>query len=128
MLSDAVHVDVALRFTNCFMAMSGQQEETLECLAERTDALRRLCMSQMSDRAFAVYTEFFTQTQSMCYFLQSQIWHRETERTINRLSSFSRAAGAQLELVNNMQDTLLQQQHEQHQLQAELLLIGRLLV
>ncbi|XP_050082919.1 uncharacterized protein LOC126569698 [Anopheles aquasalis] len=122
-LSDTVQVDIALRFTDCFMEMSGQ-ENSLHCATERTEPLKKLCMSEMTDRAFAVYTEFFTQTQNMCYFLQNQNWHRQTERTIDRLGVFSRAAGERLELVNTMQDTLLTQQRLQHTLQRELLMIG----
>ncbi|ETN60352.1 hypothetical protein AND_008029 [Anopheles darlingi] len=122
-LSDTVQVDIALRFTDCFMEMSGQ-ENSLHCATERTEPLKKLCMSEMTDRAFTVYTEFFTQTQNMCYFLQNQNWHRETERTIDRLGVFSRAAGERLELVNTMQDTLLTQQRLQHTLQRELLMIG----
>uniref|UniRef100_A0A182JAB8 Uncharacterized protein n=1 Tax=Anopheles atroparvus TaxID=41427 RepID=A0A182JAB8_ANOAO len=123
-LSDAVHVDIALLFTGCFMEMSGQ-EEPPDCVSERTEALKKLCMSQMSDRAFAVYTEFFSQTQNMCFFLQNQNWHIETERTINRLSSYSRAAGEQLELVNGMQGAILREQHKQFDLQIRLMRIGR---
>uniref|UniRef100_A0AAG5CQU0 Protein brambleberry n=1 Tax=Anopheles atroparvus TaxID=41427 RepID=A0AAG5CQU0_ANOAO len=123
-LSDAVHVDIALLFTGCFMEMSGQ-EEPPNCVSERTEALKKLCMSQMSDRAFAVYTEFFSQTQNMCFFLQNQNWHIETERTINRLSSFSRAAGEQLELVNGMQGVILREQHKQFDMQIRLMRIGR---
>ncbi|KFB44744.1 hypothetical protein ZHAS_00012643 [Anopheles sinensis] len=123
-LSDAVHIDIALRFTGCFMEMSGQ-EDPLDCVTERTEALKKLCMSQLSDRTFTVYTEFFTQTQNMCFFLQNQNWHSETERTINRLSSFSRAAGEQLQLVNDMQDALLLEQHKQYALQMDLMRIGQ---
>ncbi|XP_058169660.1 uncharacterized protein LOC131284817 [Anopheles ziemanni] len=123
-LSDAVHIDIALRFTGCFMEMSGQ-EDSPDCVTERTEALKKLCMSQLSDRTFTVYTEFFTQTQNMCFFLQNQNWHSETERTINRLSSFSRAAGEQLQLVNDMQDALLLEQHKQYALQMELMRIGQ---
>ncbi|XP_053671334.1 uncharacterized protein LOC128721588 [Anopheles nili] len=124
LLSDSVHIDIALRFTNCFMIMSGQGT-TLECHSERTEALKRLCMSEMSDRNFAVYTEFFTQAQSMCYFLQNLAWHHETEKMINRLFTFSQAATEQLETVYGLQNVLLQKLHEQYNIQAELLILGR---
>nr|XP_029729795.1 uncharacterized protein LOC115267081 [Aedes albopictus]XP_029729796.1 uncharacterized protein LOC115267081 [Aedes albopictus] len=123
MLTDTIQVDLALHFTDCFLEMSGQ-EERLDCVSERTEALKRLCMSGMSDRAFAVYTEFFTQTQSMCFFLQSQRWQSETDRTIDRLSVRSREVSEQLEEAGEIQRTVLEHQKQGMRLQEEMLKVG----
>ncbi|XP_058812062.1 uncharacterized protein LOC131676775 [Topomyia yanbarensis] len=122
MLTDSIQVDLALHFTDCFMEMSGQ--ERMDCASERTESLKRLCMSEMSDRAFAVYTEFFTQTQNMCYFLQGQHWQREADRTIDRLSVRSREVSEQLELASEVQQVVLEHQKEGLKLQGKILEIG----
>ena len=36
-----------------------------------------------------LHEKFFTHTQNMCFFLQAQVWHKETGKTINRLSNSS---------------------------------------
>ncbi|XP_065080306.1 uncharacterized protein LOC135703129 [Ochlerotatus camptorhynchus] len=122
MLTDTIQVDLALHFTNCFMEMSGQ--ERLDCVSERTEALKRLCMSEMSDRAFAVYTEFFTQTQNMCFFLQNQRWQVLADQTIDRLSVRSRDVSEQLEVASKVQRTVLEQQKEGMKMQGEMLQLG----
>lgn len=122
MLTDTIQVDLALHFTDCFMEMSGQ--ERLDCVSERTEALKRLCMSEMTDRQFAVYTEFFTQTQSMCFFLQSQRWQLEADQTIDKLSVRSKEVSEQLEVAGEIQRTVLEHQKEGLRLQGEMLKVG----
>lgn len=122
MLTESIQVDLALHFTNCFMEMSGQ--ERLDCVSERTEGLKRLCMSEMSDRAFAVYTEFFTQTQNMCFFLQSQSWQLEVDRTVDRLSVKSREVSERLEVAGEVQRVVLEHQKEGLKLQGEMLELG----
>uniref|UniRef100_A0A336MZ24 CSON008762 protein n=1 Tax=Culicoides sonorensis TaxID=179676 RepID=A0A336MZ24_CULSO len=109
-LTDSIQSDLALHFTNCFLEMSGQ--EPLDCVNERTDALKRLCLKEMPDRAYSAYTEFFTQTQNMCYFLQNQVWHRETENTINNLNSNSRIVNEKLREASDLQNVLLEHQKQ----------------
>ncbi|XP_063704881.1 uncharacterized protein LOC134834226 [Culicoides brevitarsis] len=122
-LTDSVQSDLALHFTNCFLEMSGQ--EPLDCVNERTVALKRLCLKDVSDRAYNAYTEFFTQTQNMCYFLQNQIWHRETENTINSLSSNSRIVSEKLREASDLQNVLLEHQKKGLQAQEELIANGK---
>lgn len=62
--------------------MSGQG--AISCVATRKE-----CLKHLSDREFNAYTEFYTHTQNICYFLQSKLWHEESEKTIDRLSSTS---------------------------------------
>lgn len=121
-LTDSIQVDLALHLTNCFMEQSGQ--ERLDCVSERTEALKRLCMSQMTDRVFAVYTEFFTQTQNICFFLEGQSWQSETDRTIDRLSVRSREVSERLEMAGQVQRAVLEHQKEGLKLQGEMLALG----
>ncbi|XP_055612867.1 uncharacterized protein LOC129759440 [Uranotaenia lowii] len=121
-LTDSIQVDLALHFTDCFLEMSGQ--ERLDCASERTESLKRLCMSEMSDRAFGVYTEFFTQTQNMCFFLQSQRWQRESDRTVERLTVRSREVSDRLEMAGEVQRVVLEHQKEGLRLQTEMLALG----
>nr|XP_022917220.1 uncharacterized protein LOC111426771 [Onthophagus taurus] len=72
-LSEETQSEVALYLTNCFLAMSGH--EIYKCEADKKPNLRGICISTMSDRAFNVYTEFYTHTLNICYFLRGQIWH-----------------------------------------------------
>lgn len=103
--------------------MSGQ--DPLDCVSERTVALKRLCMKDMPDRAYNAYTEFFTQTQNMCYFLQNQVWHRETENTINNLNSNSRIVNEKLREASDLQNVLLEHQQQGLVAQEELLKNGK---
>lgn len=123
MLTDSIQSDLALHFTNCFLEMSGQ--DPLDCVNERTTALKRLCMKEMPDRAYSAYTEFFTQTQNMCYFLQNQVWHRETESTINNLNSNSRIVSERLREASDLQNMLLEHQKQGLIAQEQLIKNGK---
>ncbi|KAJ8926496.1 hypothetical protein NQ314_021098 [Rhamnusium bicolor] len=72
-LSEDMQSDIALHITNCFLEMSGH--ETYNCELDKKPNLRAICINSMSDRAFNVYTEFYTHTQNICWFLRGQIWH-----------------------------------------------------
>lgn len=122
-LTDSIQSDLALHFTNCFLEMSGQ--DPLDCVNERTTALKRLCMKEMPDRAYSAYTEFFTQTQNMCYFLQNQVWHRETESTINNLNSNSRIVSEKLREASDLQNMLLEHQKQGLIAQEQLIKNGK---
>lgn len=83
-LDDNTQSGIALEFANCFLQGAGLARH--ECTTGDTAAKwNKLCLSKMSERAFIAYTEFFTHTQSMCFFIMSQLWHEETEKTIDRL-------------------------------------------
>ena len=65
----------------------------------------------MTDRAFNSYTEFFTHTQSVCFYLQSELWQQNTESTIDRLTQTSvkvkdrlEDASKQLDQLNGLQE------------------------
>ncbi|KAJ8953959.1 hypothetical protein NQ318_019202 [Aromia moschata] len=100
-LSEDTQSDIALHITNCFLEMSGH--ETYNCELDRKPNLRAICISSMSDRAFNVYTEFYTHTQNICWFLRGQIWHETiAENTIK--------VGKQLKVTAQNQESLLQAQ------------------
>ncbi len=78
-LNDDVQSRLALAFTNCFLAKAGLQ--TFPC---DKDTEISQCLASVSSNGFTAYTNFFTHTQSMCHFLQAQVWQKETDNTIGR--------------------------------------------
>ena len=111
-LSEEIQNDLALKFTDCFLQMSGY--EPLNCKEPIN-----ICPQKLSDRAFNAYTEFYTHTHSICFFLQSQTWQEEAEKTVNKLSLTSLLVSKQLKeadinqqkLLKNQNDSLLKQQN-----------------
>lgn len=97
-LSEEMQSDIALALTNCFLDMSGI--ETHHCEMNKKQNLKKICVSSMSDRAFSVYTEFYTQTLNMCWFLRGQIWQETISENTMRV-------GKQLELSAEKQEVLL---------------------
>ena len=118
-LTENAQTDVALKFTDCFLKMSGHESYECENYPVRAD-----CIKNMPDRAFNAFTEFYTHVYNICFFLQSQIWHEETERTIDRLFASSAHITEQLEEAEEVQTMLLQQQRESMAVQQELLSNG----
>lgn len=78
--------------------MSGH--ETYNCDLDRKSNLRGICISSMTDRAFNVYTEFYTHTQNMCSFLRGLVWQEAIAESTHRV-------GAQLEMSARNQEDLL---------------------
>lgn len=103
--------------------MSGQQ--TYNCFSDKKPNLRRICIDSMSDRAFNVYTEFYSHTQNMCFYLYNKIWHEKAEETINLLNSNTQYVNEQLELAKNLQANLLEQQQRGLEIQDILMRQGK---
>lgn len=98
--------------------MSGH--DTYNCELDKKPNLRAICINSMSDRAFNVYTEFYTHTQNICWFLRGQIWHETiSENTLK--------VGKQLEITAQNQESLLQAQKESLELQEKMLQHGKFL-
>ncbi|XP_018566347.1 uncharacterized protein LOC108907239 [Anoplophora glabripennis] len=115
-LSEDTQSDIALHITNCFLEMSGHQ--TYNCELDKKPNLRAICINSMSDRAFNVYTEFYTHTQNICWFLRGQIWHETiAENTLK--------VGKQLEVTAQNQEGLLRAQRESLELQEKMLKHGK---
>ncbi|KAJ8916140.1 hypothetical protein NQ315_004507 [Exocentrus adspersus] len=117
-LSEDTQSDIALHLMNCFLEMSGHQ--TYNCELDKKPNLRAICINSMTDRAFNVYTEFYTHTQNICWFLRGQIWHETiSENTLK--------VGKQLEVTAQNQEGLLQAQKESLELQEKMLKHGKFL-
>ncbi|KAF5285907.1 hypothetical protein FQA39_LY04368 [Lamprigera yunnana] len=114
-LSEDSQSIIALHLANCFLEMSGH--ESYNCELEKKPNLKQICISSMSDRAFNVYTEFYTHTQSICWFLREQVWQETIADNTFRV-------GKQLETFANIQEDILQSQQESLDIQEKLLSHG----
>ena len=91
-LTDMQQSRLAVAFANCHLAKSARQ--TYPC----TDSMTiEECTRDIDPVSFQTYTEFFTHTGHICYFLQSQLWQERTENVISRLSDSSKEALDKLE-------------------------------
>lgn len=83
-LTDTQQSRLAVAFANCHLEKSGRI--TYPC----TNAMSiRACTGDMDSVAFQTYTEFFTHTRHICYFLQNELWQEKTESIISHLSETS---------------------------------------
>lgn len=113
-LTETTQAALAWRFTKCFM---DQSMDTQMELCEPDD---KHCVENVPERIFQAYTNFFTHTQSICFYLMSQVWHTETEHTISALRMHSHSVSKQLEMASQLQVNLLQQQREGLKVQRQL--------
>ncbi|XP_072382064.1 uncharacterized protein [Diabrotica undecimpunctata] len=118
LLTEEIQSEIALHFTNCFLSMSGH--DTYNCGLDKKANVRAICINSMSDRAFNVYTEFYTHTQNICAFLQGHVWQEIiTENTI--------LVSKQLKETAQNQEGLLAAQKESLRLQEKMLHHGKVL-
>ena len=106
-LTDDTQHRLALAFSNCFLKKTGRT--VYECPG--TDTVES-CTGEMSPEAYNVYTEFFTHTQNICYFLQAQSWQEETDDTIDRLAENSAHVARQIEDSSELQSQVILKQNE----------------
>lgn len=104
-LTDVMQSRLALAYLNCFLLVQGRDTyfcddsmSTRECLLDITE----------SDRSSLA--TFFTHTQNICYFLQSQVWHKNTQATISRLSQVSDEVAENLAATTDLQWEALRNQ------------------
>lgn len=83
-LTDGQQSRLAVAFANCHLGKSGRK--TYAC--DSTMSVKS-CTMDMDSVAFQTYTEFFTHTGHICYFLQSQLWQERADNTILQLSETS---------------------------------------
>jgi len=114
-LDDEVQSRLALNFANCFLAKSGQN--TFPC---QPDTPIEACLQEVDNNAFTAYSNFFTHTQNMCYFLQTQVWQEDTEATINSLASNSAKVSESLAESHQLQRQLVSRQEESLEYHKEL--------
>ncbi len=106
-LTDDRQHRLALAFTNCFLEKTGRT--TYPC-TEEADVSS--CTEGMAAEAYNTYTEFFTHTQNICFFLQSQIWQDEADETISKLADNSAAVAQQIEDSSVLQGDIIKKQNE----------------
>ena len=83
-MNDAEQRKLAIAFTNCHLAASGKP--TYPCDDESDVAA---CTKDMDVLSFNAYTEFFTHTGHICFFLHQVTWQEKTELTISTLAENS---------------------------------------
>lgn len=109
-LDDETQARLGLAFANCFLEKIGQK--TYPCPPESSIMQ---CASNMDDRAYQAYTQFFTHTQSVCFFLANQVWQQRAENTIHELSTTSIKVTERLEDMNKVQAESIQTQRHLNQ-------------
>jgi len=114
-LDDDMQSRLALAFTNCFLAKVGMT--TYPC--SQTSAMSD-CLKNVDNNAFTSYANFFTHTQNMCYFLQSQVWNEETQNTIQRLASNSAKVSKSIADSSRLQEDIIEKQQETLDYQRQL--------
>jgi len=114
-LTEDVQHELALNFVRCFLLKTGRPMVPCEDI-DKTECTRR-----MSSEAFNAYTEFFTHTQSICFYLQASEWQITTEETVNRLTDTSANVVHKLESAEDIQQELLRKQNDSIRLQQHLL-------
>ena len=91
-LSDIEQSRLAVAFANCHLQKSGRK--TYFC--DDTMSIKD-CTMDMNSIAFQTYTEFFTHTGHICYFLQNLLWQEKAESVIFQLSETSSLAVKKLQ-------------------------------
>lgn len=104
-LTDDVQARLGLSFTNCYLEKMGLT--TYPC--PLSDTIKE-CVKGMNDRSFQAYTNFFTHTQSVCFFLSSQLWQRRTQETIGKLSMIAGKVSEKLGEMKSLQEESIETQ------------------
>ncbi|XP_078677051.1 uncharacterized protein LOC144913860 isoform X1 [Branchiostoma floridae x Branchiostoma belcheri] len=115
-LTDDEQSRMAIAFANCHLAKSGKRDYA--CKPGQTI---QECTQDMDDLAFSTYTEFFTHTQNICFFLQNQVWQESTERTVSMLADNSDKVAHKLELTAEMQEMVIARQNASLKKQEDIL-------
>ncbi|XP_076276491.1 uncharacterized protein LOC143207197 isoform X2 [Lasioglossum baleicum] len=122
-LNDEEHSVLALKLMNCFLEDSGHT--TYSCDLSNSEAERRNCINDMSDRAFNAYNEFYIHTTHMCFYLNYEAWQAETDNTIKQLYEVSTRMKDQLLEASEVQGAMLESQKESLKMQNILLDNGK---
>ncbi|XP_023217792.1 uncharacterized protein LOC111620155 [Centruroides sculpturatus] len=104
-LNEEIQSRLAFSFARCFLLKLGLKIDPCPSHVDIAE-----CMKDMNERIFTSYTEFFTHTQSICFFLQSQVWQNEVEGTVRKLSATSKRLSYKLELASEKQMEILKLQ------------------
>lgn len=115
-LDDEIQSRLALNFANCFLEKSGQKSYPCSELSEISS-----CLEDVDTNAFTAYSNFFTHTQNMCYFLQSQAWQEEADLTIQNLAANSAQVSESLAESHVLQESIVAGQQQSLEYQRQLL-------
>ncbi|XP_059469414.1 uncharacterized protein LOC132193066 [Neocloeon triangulifer] len=118
-LDENQHTMLSLSLADCFLEMSG--EEKHKCGDLDGSSERAACIKKMPDRAFGVFTKFFTHVSNMCYFLKSSVWHEMAENTIDSLLTVSQQVDSQMKDVREANNRLLAFQQKSISLQEQVI-------
>jgi len=118
-LSEDTQARLALQFTNCFLVQAGQQEYPCHQHQEVGS-----CLQSVDNNAFTAYSNFYTHTQNMCYFLKSQEWQEIQDNTIHRLSSSSAKVAREMEDSIHLQKEIAIGQQDSLEYQRQLAVDG----
>ena len=93
---DDVQSRLAVEFTNCHLAKSGLP--TYECHEKMTlQECTRPMVDSASGLAYSTYTLFYTHTESICFYMQSQAFQASTEKSVNSLHAAGIEAASRLQ-------------------------------
>ena len=117
-LTDVEQSRLAIAFANCHFEKSGLRKYPCSENDSIEECTRDMAKSVL---AFNTYTEFYTHTSDICFYLQSKVWQQKTEDTINKLSSTSNMVANQLEVSLTNQQQVLEGQESSLSNQGEIL-------
>ena len=110
-LNDQIQTNLAIMFTYCLL--KHLKYDLVECdhvdVNNNDENANLECYEKLKSHqnSFTTFTEFFTHTQNICFFLQNQIWNEKTlelvkesrETQINLLNSVNQAVETQQKLI-----------------------------
>ena len=106
-LTDDVQHRLALTFTNCFLMKTGRETYPCDVGQELSE-----CTGAMKAEAYSTFTEFFTHTQNICFFLQAQVWQEMSDQTVHKLADSSARVAQQIEDSSSLQEEMIRQQNK----------------
>ncbi|KAL0487889.1 2 TM domain-containing transmembrane protein [Acrasis kona] len=122
--SDESRSKLAVALANCHLQKSGMR--TFDCTREMTV---RECTKDMlsSPIAFNTYTEFTTHVDNICFYVQSEMFQENTEKSVNLLLDSSEQVNSKLihigqetEKVKKNIDNSIEQQEKLLKIQSHL--------
>lgn len=106
-LNEDIQTKLSIMFTYCLS--KHLRHDLVECEDISLNSDMTICYDKLKkdSNSFTLFSEFFTHTQSICFFLQNQVWNEETHRLIheskkvqkNLLSSVELAVQSQAKLI-----------------------------
>ncbi|XP_065337222.1 uncharacterized protein LOC135937851 isoform X2 [Cloeon dipterum] len=118
-LDENQHAMLALTLADCFLEMSGASRH--KCGGLQDAAKRASCIKGMPDRAFGVFTEFFSHVTNMCFYLKSSVWHEIARKTTDSLLTMSMRVDRQMKDMLTSNENLIAHQVKTIALQEQVI-------